>query len=308
MRRAGAAAPSAALRAELLGWGERTRRDLPWRRTRDPWAILVCEVMAQQTQVDRVVPKWELFTARWPTPTALADASLAEVLDVWAGLGYPRRARDLWRTAAHLRDEHAGAVPADLDALLALPGIGPYTARAVLAFAHEVDAAVVDTNVGRVLARVVGRSLTPAQAQAEADAWLPAGRAWEWNQTMLDLGATRCRPVAPDCDDCPLRGGCDWSANGRPAPDPAARSAAVSRRQPRYEGSLRQARGRILDAARRGSVEPAGVVELLGWAGRADALDEAAAVVASLVADGLVEVDETGAARLPGTHRAQGRQ
>ena len=235
---------------ELLAWGERMRRDLPWRATRDPWAILLAEVMAQQTQVDRVVPRWLAFLDRWPTPTAFADSPLAEVLDAWAGLGYPRRARNLWLAAQQVRDEHRGRVPSELPDLLALPGVGPYTARAVLACAHELDAAVVDTNVGRVLARRAGERLSPAGAQAAADVWLPQGRAWEWNQTMLDLGAMVCRPAVPACGDCPIRSWCAWSTTGRPEPDPARGSAAVSRRQAPFAGSLRQLRGRLLDAAR----------------------------------------------------------
>src|SRR5690606_8765518 len=123
---------------------------------------------------------------------------------------YPRRARNLWEAARVIRDEHGGAVPARLEGLLALPGVGPYTARAVMAFAHELDAAVVDTNVGRVLARRSGRRLGPAAAQAVADEWLPSGRAWAWNQTMIDLGALRCRPADPACVGCPMASDCAW--------------------------------------------------------------------------------------------------
>jgi A/G-specific adenine glycosylase len=274
--------------ARLLAWGERVRRDLPWRATRDPWAILLAEVMAQQTQVDRVVPRWLSFLERWPSPSDFAAAPLAEVLDAWAGLGYPRRARNLWLAAQHIRDRHRGRVPDRLDELLALPGVGPYTARAVLAFAHELDAAVVDTNVGRVLARRAGVRLSPSVAQVAADGWMPSGHGWAWNQTLLDLGALRCRPAAPVCEDCPIRVGCAWFAAGRPEPDPAAGSAGVSRRQARYEGSLRQVRGTLLDAARRGPVD-------LGDRDEVD-VDRA---VRSLLEDGLAELDADGRLTLP---------
>ena len=277
----------------ILDWGVRVRRDLPWRRTRDPWEILVAEVMAQQTQVERVVPRWHSFLERWPDPVSCAAAPLAAVLDEWAGLGYPRRARNLWLAAAQVRDQHDGRVPDDLASLLALPGIGPYTARAVMAFAHERDAAVVDTNVGRVLARRTGSRLTPSAAQAEADRWLPTGRSWEWNQTVLDLGALLCRPADPGCHACPVRPGCAWAEAGRPSPDPAAGSAGVSRRQARFEGSARQARGRLLHAMRSGPLEPQRWADLVGDEQRAQQ------AARSLVADGLAELDPQGCLHLP---------
>lgn len=283
----------------VLEWGAAVRRDLPWRRTRDPWAILVAEVMAQQTQVDRVVPKWESFLARWPDAASFADATLAEVLDAWAGLGYPRRARNLRSAAQRITQEHGGVVPRDLRALLDLPGIGPYTARAVMAFAHELDAAVVDTNVGRILARRSGGTLTASGAQEAADSWLPAGHAWAWNQTMLDLGAMLCRPVDPGCGECPARPGCRWASTGRPDPDPARGSAGVSRPQARFEGSARQARGRLLHAARSGPVASQRWTSVVGWTDRADAVEAVRTVVDSLLADGLCHLDEQGDLALP---------
>ncbi len=229
----------------VLGWGLPRLRDLPWRATRDPWRVLVAEVMLQQTQTGRVIPKWQEFCARFPTPAACADAALADVLRAWQGLGYPRRARDLRDAATRIVTDHAGSVPADLAALLALPGVGPYTARAVLAFAFEHDVAVVETNIARVLARVAGERLTARRVQALADSLVPAGEGWAWNQVVMDLGATVCRP-APRCADCPVVGCCGWHQAGRPEPDPAAGSAGVSVRQAPYEGSDRQARGRVL--------------------------------------------------------------
>jgi A/G-specific adenine glycosylase len=160
---------------ELLGWWEATWRDLPWRRTRDPWAVLVSEVMLQQTQVDRVVPRWHRFLARFPSAAACADAGVGPVVEEWAGLGYNRRAVSLHRCAVAVTAQHGGELPADLAGLLALPGIGPYTARAVLAFAFEADVAVVDTNVGRILARTSGRTLSAVEAQALADDLVPLG-------------------------------------------------------------------------------------------------------------------------------------
>jgi A/G-specific adenine glycosylase len=214
--------------------------------------VLVAEVMLQQTQTGRVVPAWHDFCAAFPTPAACAGASLGDVLRMWQGLGYPRRARDLHAAAGRIVDVHGGAVPADLEALLTLPGVGPYTARAVLAFAFERDVAVVETNIARLLARVAGERLTPRRVQTLADSLVPAGDGWVWNQALMDLGATVCRP-APRCDECPVRGSCCWHRAGWPDPDPASGSAGVSVRQSPYEGSDRQARGRVLHRLAAGS-------------------------------------------------------
>jgi A/G-specific adenine glycosylase len=244
----------------VLAWGVPRLRDLPWRRTRDPWAVLVSEVMLQQTQAARVVPRWEAFMQRFPTTAACADATLADVLREWQGLGYPRRARNLHASAQRVVE--LGEFPSDLDRLLALPGVGAYTARAVMAFAFELDAAVVDTNIARVYARVAGARLRPNQVQAAADAALPSGDAWVWNQCLMDLGAVLCRPRSPACDDCPVRSGCAW--RGGPAPDPAVGSAGVSGRQPQFEGSDRQLRGRLMRALVAGPVRRADVATVMG--------------------------------------------
>jgi A/G-specific adenine glycosylase len=259
----------------VLAWGGAWRRDLPWRATRDPWRILVAEVMLQQTGIDRVVPKWEGFLRAYPQPAACAAAPLGDVLRLWQGLGYPRRARNLHDSACVIAQRHDGAVPDALDALMALPGVGPYTARAVLAFAFERDVAVVDTNVARLLARTGGRRLTGQAAQIAADRLVPAGAGWSWNQTMIDLGASVCRPV-PRCEACPVAGGCRWHVAGRPSPDPAVGSAGVSTSQRPFAGSARQARGRVLAA-------------LAG--GPAPLLSFEPGIVAGLVADRLVSVD-----------------
>lgn len=280
-------ARSRRLSRALLAWGDEVRRDLPWRRTRDPWAVLVSEAMLQQTQVARVVPRYEAFLARFPTPTACAAAPVGAVIAAWDGLGYNRRAVNLHRAATVVANEHGGRVPDRLAPLLALPGIGPYTARAVLAFAFERDHGVVDTNAARFLARAVaGRRLTAAQAQELADEQVPLGRGWMWNQAVLDLGATVCVRSRPRCDACPITGDCAWQRAGRPDPDPATGSAGTSGRQSRFDGSDRQGRGRLVTALRTGPVEVARVPDVVGWS---DAPERAQRVADSLVADGLAE-------------------
>jgi A/G-specific adenine glycosylase len=268
----------------LLGWSAESRRDLPWRRTRDPWAVLVAEAMLQQTQVSRVVPRYESFLEQFPTPRACAEAPVAEVLMAWAGLGYNRRAVQLHRAAGAVA-EAGGRVPHRLEELLALPGVGAYTARAVLAFAFEHDVGVLDTNAARVLARRTGRSLRPREAQSMADASVPAGQGWAWNQAVLDLGATVCTARSPDCDRCPVRRGCAWRASGLAAPDPAVGSAGVGGRQSRFEGSDRQGRGRLVSALRGGPVDHDALADAMGWP---DDPSRAERVADALVAEGLV--------------------
>ncbi len=231
--------------SELLAWGGPRLRDLPWRRTRDPWGVLVSEVMAQQTQVARIIPRWEAFMERFPTPESLAEAPLADLLRLWQGLGYPRRARALHEAARRIRD--SGRFPSTVEQLMDLPGVGPYTARAVAAFAFDLDVGVLDTNVGRLLARLAGERLRPAAAQTMADDLVPKGDAWIWNQVVMDFGATVCTARTPRCDGCPVSGQCAWAGSTERA-DPAQGSAGVSGKQARFEGSDRQARGRLLAA------------------------------------------------------------
>ena len=269
----------------VLAWATDAHRDLPWRRTRDPWAVLVSEAMLQQTQVARVVPKYHAFLDRFPEPEDCAAAPQAEVVTLWAGLGYNRRAVQLHRAALAMVAHHGGEVPDRLEDLLALPGVGPYTARAVLAFAFEQAAAVVDTNVARVLARRAGRRLTAREAQVAADGWLPEARSWAWNQAMLDLGAGTCTARAPRCATCPVAVGCAWRTSGNAPPDPAIGSAGVSGPQSRFEGSDRQGRGRLVDALRTGPVPEAELAAVMGWP------DDAARVrrvAGGLVAEGMV--------------------
>ncbi len=264
--------------AEVLGWGLPRLRDLPWRQTRDPWAILVSEVMLQQTQVQRVIPKWPAFMEAFPTANECAAASLGDVLRLWQGLGYPRRARNLQLAA--LEVTRLGDFPTTLPGLLAMPGVGQYTARAILAFAFETDAAVVDTNIARVFARVGGSPLTARQVQLAADQAQPPGLSWEWNQCLMELGAVLCRPT-PNCAECPLSDACDWHGVG---PDPAVGSAGVSRPQSRFEGSERQARGRLLKALTSGPVSTTSARAVMSHA----AADR---IVLKLCEEGLVRLD-----------------
>ena len=266
-------------------------RDLPWRRTREPWTILVSETMLQQTQVGRVVDRLPRFLERFPTPEACAAAAAGDVVDEWAGLGYNRRPLNLHRAATAMVERHGGRVPERLDDLLALPGVGPYTARAVRAFAFEQPAAVVDTNIGRVLARLGGGPLTPKQVQQRADALADPDEVWLWNQSIMEFGALICTKRSPGCGDCPLRRFCAWQGVGD---DPAIGSAAVSGPQARFEGSDRQLRGRLVDALRAGPVARRDVAAVTG----AEDQNRATRIVDGLVRDGLA-VEDGGSLRLP---------
>jgi A/G-specific adenine glycosylase len=270
----------------VLDWGATNRRDLPWRATRDPWRVLVSEVMLQQTQVDRVIGYYGAFLTAFPRVTDCARARPGDVVRLWSGLGYNRRALNLHRAASAITDEHAGAVPADEHSLRALPGIGAYTARAVLSFAFEADVATVDTNVVRVLSRgVAGEGLTLRQAQSLADRLLPAGRSWDFNQSMFDLGATVCAATTPACGRCPLRHQCRWKRDGLSAPDPWRASPSV-RPQATFAGSDRQGRGRLVQALRQAEVSEEMLASACGWP---DDAPRAQRITVSLVAEGFAE-------------------
>ena len=219
-------------RGALLAWYDRVRRDLPWRRTRDPYAIWVSETMLQQTRVEVVRPRWERFLARFPDSGALAAARVEEVLAAWSGLGYYSRARNLHRAARNLIREHEGRFPRDPVAAMALPGVGPYTARAVASIAYDVPAAAVDGNAARVLSRVSLLPVRPARiVQEEADRLLDTARPGDANQALMELGATVCLPARPKCADCPIAKICAARIEGRiesfPPPAERARIEAV---------------------------------------------------------------------------------
>ena len=281
----------------LVDWFARAARDLPWRRPgTDPWAVLVSEVMLQQTPVARVEPLWREWMARWPTPAALAAASPAEVIRAWGKLGYPRRALRLRETAVALTERHDGVVPIDVAALEALPGIGTYTARAVACFGHGQPQPVVDTNVRRVVARLVhGRAeAAPARAADLTDvaALAPADpeRAVRFSVAVMELGALVCVARTPRCAACPVRGDCAWRLAGHPASDGPAR------RVQKFAGTDRQVRGRLLDVLRAAEGPVAAPQLDAAWddaAQRSRCLD-------SLLADGLVEQTPDGRFTLPG--------
>jgi len=242
-----------------MGWyAEHGRHSLPWRLTRDPYAILVSEVMLQQTQVDRVLPYYSAWLERWPTFAALAGAPASEVIREWRGLGYNRRALNLHRLATIIVDEHDGTLPTDAKRLRELPGIGPYTASAVQSFARDEAAAVADTNIGRVVARWVAgaasqRELSAAALRNACEGLLPAAGVRDHNLALMDLGAMICRARQPLCGECPMARHCAWRAAGFPAGEIAAK------RSPKFEGTARFARGRIIDRLRE---SPTTVTEL----------------------------------------------
>jgi A/G-specific adenine glycosylase len=254
--------------------------------------VLVSEQMLQQTQVARVLPRYEAFLERFPTVAACAAASAGDVVRLWDGLGYNTRAVRLHAAAVAVTERHGGTVPGSLPSLLALPGLGPYTARAVLAFAYEDDgAAVVDVNVARVLQRLAGTQVPPREVQRTADGLVPRGRSWLWNQSLMEVGATVCRSRTPRCEVCPLAASCAWLASGLPAPDPGRARATQSA----FEGSDRQGRGRLVAALRRGEVGWEAVPTVAGWP---DDPQRSVRVARSLVRDG-VAVDGGDVLRLP---------
>lgn len=270
---------TASVQRAVLAWAPSGWRALPWRDTRDPWAVLVSELMLQQTQAVRVEPKWREFLGRWPTARACAAERPTDIVKAWAGLGYNRRALNLHRAATAVVERHDGQIPDTLESLLALPGIGPYTARAVLTFAFDRDVGIIDTNAARVLARAIaGRPLRRGEAQRLADALVPSGRSWEWNQAILDLGATVCTSRRPRCQVCPVAEHCSWRGVG---PDPVVGSAGSSGRQAPFTGSDRQGRGRLLDALRRGPVTD--VADACGWP---DDAERSARIAGQLVDEG----------------------
>ncbi len=273
-------------RRTILRWFASHGRDLPWRRTRDPWRILVSEIMLQQTQVDRVIPKYEAFLAKWPTPATFADSSLGDALSTWSGLGYNRRCRHLHLAAKEIVARHGGATPTDVEALLALPGIGPYTARAVASFSANADVVLWDTNVRRIVLRhffrgeFAGRTPDDAELHAALEAAFPEGRSRDWHNALMDFGSAVCTGRSPSCAACPLRRTC------LAAPKFLGGHAAKVRLvkpQARFEGSRRQARGAILRALAAAGKKGAALKEL--QAGLRD--HDAGVLMEALVKEGM---------------------
>lgn len=293
----------------VVAWFDGAARDLPWRAAdRTPWGVLVSEVMLQQTPVARVEPAWRRWMARWPTPADLAAESTAEVLRAWDRLGYPRRALRLQQCARAVLERHDGELPRTEEELLALPGIGTYTAAAVMAFAYGRRAVVVDTNVRRVLSRTLAGEALPPPSLTRAEL-RDAGTvvpdddaaASRWNAAVMELGALVCTARSPRCDACPVAAQCAWLAAGRPADA----LAAVRRRQS-WHGTDRQVRGRIMAALRAADhlVPGAELRQVAAVAGTDRAQYDRC--LAGLVADGLVE-QHPGPTRAPDDAAAEHR-
>ncbi|NNG37942.1 A/G-specific adenine glycosylase [Flexivirga sp. ID2601S] len=284
-----------ALHDTILTWYAAQARDLPWRRSPEawpwpevdrPWAVLVSEVMLQQTPVVRVEPVWHEWMRRWPTPAALAAAAPGDAVREWGRLGYPRRALRLHAAATAIAQEHGGVIPANLEDLQALPGIGTYTAAAVGAFAFGIRSAVVDVNVRRVEARLVTGAEHPAPSLSAAETrlaeeLLPAGdrEAATWNVAVMELGALVCKAKTPQCERCPVLDACAWVLAGRPAHD------GPRKRVQKWAGTDRQVRGKLLHVLRDASGPvPRSKLDVV-WPDAA----QRDRCLASLIEDGLVE-------------------
>jgi A/G-specific adenine glycosylase len=235
----------------LLDWYASNARDLPWRWTRDPYAILVSEVMLQQTQVDRVIPYYQQFLERFPAVQSLAKAPTSEVIRIWSGLGYNRRAVNLQRAAQAVVERFGGSFPSQPEILRTLPGIGAYTAGAIAAFAFERDVAFLDTNMRRVVSRVQFGAESPADPNvlAAAKSLVPAGQGWAWNQALIEFGALQCTARRPACIVCPLREECVAYPSMQTAIRAQQRNARRLKREP-FETSSRYYRGRIVEVLR----------------------------------------------------------
>lgn len=274
----------------VTSWFEENKRDLPWRSPEaGPWGVLVSEVMLQQTPVARVLPVYDYWMNRWPTPANLAQESLAEVLRAWDRMGYPRRAKRLQEAAQVIVREHGGEVPHNLEALLALPGVGDYTARAVRCFAFGIPEDVVDTNVRRVVARAhrgqgeAGPARTTADRRDVAsllDGLATAPEKCAGAAGLMELGAVVCKARAPECSACPIAEVCQWRIAGYPTYD-----GATATKQARFEGSDRQVRGIILRELRSSDTPIPGAFLRTLWSD-GEQFDRA---LASLLGDGLIE-------------------
>lgn len=282
--------------AALLTWFDRNERPLPWRnKTTSAWGILISEVMSQQTPVARVAPQWQEWIERWPTPADFATASKAEVLRAWGKLGYPRRALRLHECAQAIVKRHDGAVPSDVDELLALPGIGAYTARAVACFHFQQNVPVVDTNVRRVYGRAVtGQFLQPQPSAKELGQVAEVTTGPRCSAAFMELGALVCTAKSPKCDICPIRRTCQWQKLGCPQPSEEDLSKAKKRVQ-KFTGTDRQVRGLLMDVLRAAD-DPVEKSQLdVVWP---DAAQRSRALF-SLVEDGLAVQTDAGKFHLP---------
>jgi A/G-specific adenine glycosylase len=283
----------------ILAWFAAHGRDLPWRRTRDPYRILVSEIMLQQIQVTRAIPFYKAFIAHFPTIDALAEAPLAEVIRVWGDLGRYRRIVYLHRTAREVVERYNGELPRDVGTLKTLPGVGPYTAGAVACFAYEQDVGFADTNVRRVLGRIflgtqAAERATDREVAELASRVVPKGRGWEWNQALLDFGALHCTARRPKCEQCPVAQYCTaYPVSAAPAARPNGQTATE-----RFAGSNRYYRGRILATLRERAGETDDGIPLseLGTQIKPDFVEAEApwlySVVAGLSKDGLTVISE----------------
>jgi A/G-specific adenine glycosylase len=281
--------------ATVIEWYVATARVLPWRAdTVTPWGVLVSEVMLQQTPAARVVPVWEQWMLRWPQPAALAADSPGEAVRAWGRLGYPRRALRLHASATAIVEGHGGAVPSSYEQLLALPGVGSYTAAAVAAFGFGQRHAVLDTNVRRVLSRVLAGAAdatTASPTVAERDAALalvPAHDAARHSVAVMELGALVCTARSPRCDACPLHASCRWRAAGYP-------EGGTHRRPQAYAGTDREVRGRLLAVLRAAE----GAVDRRSLDAVWQEQQQRERALAGLLSDGLVQDAGGGRYRLP---------
>ncbi|HXT36100.1 MAG TPA: A/G-specific adenine glycosylase [Chloroflexota bacterium] len=294
------------LHATVLRWYAEWGRDLPWRHTRDPYRVLVSEVMLQQTQVDRVLPKYAEFLTRFPTIADLAAAPVAEVIRAWKGLGYNLRAIRLHRIAQQVVARHEGELPNTASGLLALEGIGPYTAGAVACFAFGLPEPVLDTNVRRVLGRIVigpdGPTAPAGTLWTIARQLLPEHAAYDWNQALMDIGARICLPRRPQCLLCPAQPWCRSAGKVTVAVRERSASYTAAPQTP-FAGSSRYYRGRVVDHLR--TLVPGASVSLeeLALAIKPDSADDdlpwLREMVGALARDGLAEIGEDGRVRLP---------
>jgi len=282
------------MQAAVLEWYAANGRALAFRRTADPWSVLVSEVIAQQTQAARAAQAWTRLIDQFRTPAALAAASPATVIRAWRGLGYNRRAIALRAAAIAIVEDHGGRVPDTYDALVRLPGVGPYTARAVLAIAFDQHVAALDTNIRRVVGRAFlggENSLGARDFQLLADGFVPRDRAAAWTHALMDVGAAFCRKGEPHCDECPLAPQCRYLAGGRPPP----LSLRRSRKPKPFRSTSRWLRGRILDRLR--DAPDGEWVELSGRIGE-HSPDAVLIELGNLAHDRLLELDQGGRARL----------